>query len=105
MHYLGVPTTRAGTVVTSDSRVLRDIFYNGNAREERCTIITRLAPTFLRFGSFEIFLPTSHETGRRGPSQGLEGTLLPQMLRYSLGFFPSLRQQLDSCPDPTGTPP
>ena len=26
---LGIPTTRAGTVVTSDSRVQRDVFYTG----------------------------------------------------------------------------
>ena len=51
----GVPTTRAGTCVTSDSRVVRDIFYDGNPIRERCTVITRIAPTFLRFGSFEIF--------------------------------------------------
>ena len=25
-HYLGIPTTRAGTIVTSDTRVVRDIF-------------------------------------------------------------------------------
>ena len=50
-----MPTTRAGTCVTSDSRVVRDIFYDGNPIHERCTVITRIAPTFLRFGSFEIF--------------------------------------------------
>jgi uncharacterized protein YdiU (UPF0061 family) len=32
MHALGVPTTRAGTIVTSDSVVDRDIFYNGAGR-------------------------------------------------------------------------
>ena len=31
MHALGVPTTRAGTCVTSDTRVTRDIHYDGNA--------------------------------------------------------------------------
>lgn len=53
-HHLGIPTTRAGTIVTSDTRVVRDMFYDGNAIEERATVITRLAHSFIRFGSFEI---------------------------------------------------
>lgn len=48
MYYLGIPTTRAGTCVTSDDYVIRDIFYDGNAKQERCTIITRIAQTFIR---------------------------------------------------------
>lgn len=36
MHHLGVPTTRAGAIVTSDSLAQRDIFYNGNVINERC---------------------------------------------------------------------
>lgn len=35
----------------------------GNAIRERCTIITRLAPTFLRFGSFEVFKTIDSQTG------------------------------------------
>ena len=49
MYYLGIPTTRAGTCVTSDDYVIRDIFYDGNPKQERCTIITRIAETFIRF--------------------------------------------------------
>jgi serine/tyrosine/threonine adenylyltransferase len=48
MFYLGIPTTRAGTCITSDDYVVRDIFYDGNPKQERCTIITRIAPTFIR---------------------------------------------------------
>lgn len=70
MHALGIPTTRAGTIVTSDSRVVRDIYYDGNPINERCTVITRIAPSFLRFGSFEIFKKTDEITGRAGPSAG-----------------------------------
>lgn len=40
MHYLGVPTTRAGAIVTSDSLAQRDIFYNGNVINERCVSMT-----------------------------------------------------------------
>ncbi len=31
MHALGVPTTRAGTLVSSDSTVARDMYYTGEA--------------------------------------------------------------------------
>lgn len=70
MHHLGVPTTRAGTVVTSATRVVRDVFYSGDPKMEKATVITRIAPTFLRFGSFEIFKSTDSVTQRRGPSAG-----------------------------------
>lgn len=83
MHALGVPTTRAATIITSDSRVERDIRYNGNPKMERCTVITRIAPTFLRFGSFEIFKAKDATTGRAGPSTGLELEMLPQMLDFT----------------------
>lgn len=53
MFYLGIPTTRAGTCVTSDDYVIRDIFYDGNPKQERCTIITRIAQTFIRLEIFK----------------------------------------------------
>ena len=59
----GIPTTRAGSVVTSDSKVVRDMFYTGNPKQERCSVVLRVAPTFIRFGSFEIFKPTDSTTG------------------------------------------
>lgn len=59
----GIPTTRAGCVITSDTRVTRDEFYTGNPKQERCSIVLRVAPTFIRFGSFEIFKPTDSTTG------------------------------------------
>ena len=72
MYYLGVPTTRAASlVVSSQSKVRRDKLYNGNAEMEMCAVVLRVAPTFLRFGSFEIFLPTDERTRRKGPSYGL----------------------------------
>lgn len=90
MHHLGIPTTRAGTCVTSDTRVLRDIFYSGNPIHERATIITRIAPTFLRFGSFEIFKTTDPHTGRDGPSANRKDLFL-QLLHYTIStFYPHL---------------
>lgn len=49
MHFLGVPTTRAGSCVISDSTVIRDIFYDGNPKLEKCAVVLRIAPTFIRF--------------------------------------------------------
>jgi len=90
MHFLGIPSTRAGSCVTSDSRIIRDIFYNGNPIREKCTIILRIAPTFIRFGSFEIFKPTDSMTGRRGPSEGRTDILI-QLLDYTVHtFFPEV---------------
>lgn len=54
MHYLGVPTTRALSLVATGEQVLRDMFYNGNAAHEPGAIVLRVAPSFLRFGNFEI---------------------------------------------------
>jgi len=41
MHYLGVPTTRALSLVTTGDLVLRDMFYNGNAQMETGAIVCR----------------------------------------------------------------
>ncbi|GFR47232.1 hypothetical protein Agub_g8916, partial [Astrephomene gubernaculifera] len=91
MYHLGIPTTRAGSCVTSDSRVVRDVHYSGNPILERCTVVSRIAPTFLRFGSFEIFKPVDPMTGRRGSSAGLESALLPPLLHHVIRtYFPDI---------------
>jgi uncharacterized protein YdiU (UPF0061 family) len=54
MHYLGVPTTRALSLVSTGEPVLRDMFYNGNPQYEPGAIVMRTAPSFLRFGNFEM---------------------------------------------------
>jgi uncharacterized protein YdiU (UPF0061 family) len=55
MHHLGVPTTRALSLITTGEDVVRDMFYDGRARPEPGAVVCRVAPSFLRFGSFEIF--------------------------------------------------
>jgi uncharacterized protein YdiU (UPF0061 family) len=55
MHYLGVPTTRSLALMLSGDQVLRDVLYNGNPAYEKGAIVCRVAPSFIRFGSFEIF--------------------------------------------------
>jgi uncharacterized protein YdiU (UPF0061 family) len=55
MHHLGVPTTHALSLVASGEEVLRDMFYDGNPQPEPGAIVCRVAPSFLRFGSYELF--------------------------------------------------
>jgi uncharacterized protein YdiU (UPF0061 family) len=54
MHHLGVPTTRALSLVATGDLVVRDMFYDGNARPEPGAVVARVAPTFVRFGSFQL---------------------------------------------------
>lgn len=55
MHHLGVPTTRALSLVLTGEEVLRDMFYDGHPEMEPGAVVCRMSPTFTRFGSFEIF--------------------------------------------------
>ncbi|MGE0785064.1 MAG: YdiU family protein [Sandaracinaceae bacterium] len=54
MHHLGVPTTRALSLVGTGESVIRDMFYDGRARPEPGAIVCRVAPSFLRFGNYQI---------------------------------------------------
>lgn len=55
MHHLGVPTTRALSLVTTGDDVVRDMLYSGDPRPEPGAIVCRVSPSFIRFGNFEIF--------------------------------------------------
>ncbi|MGC3982632.1 MAG: YdiU family protein [Steroidobacteraceae bacterium] len=54
MHHLGVPTTRALSLVATGDPVLRDMFYDGHIKAEPGAIVCRVAPSFIRFGNFEL---------------------------------------------------
>jgi uncharacterized protein YdiU (UPF0061 family) len=54
MHHLGVPTTRALSLVATGDDVVRDMFYDGNAKPEPGAVVCRVAPSFLRFGNYEL---------------------------------------------------
>ena len=54
MHHLGVPTTRALSLVGTGETVIRDMFYSGDPRPEKGAVVARVAPTFIRFGNFEM---------------------------------------------------
>lgn len=54
MHHLGIPTTRALALVATGESVVRDMFYDGRPEAEPGAIVTRMAPSFLRFGNLEL---------------------------------------------------
>ncbi|MDZ4357757.1 MAG: YdiU family protein, partial [Variovorax sp.] len=54
MHGLGIPTTRALCVTGSDARVRREEL-------ESAAVVTRVAPSFVRFGHFEHFAANQRE--------------------------------------------
>ena len=54
MHHLGVPTTRALSLVATGDPVERDMFYDGHPKLEPGAIVCRVAPSFIRFGNFEL---------------------------------------------------
>ncbi|EER06170.1 hypothetical protein Pmar_PMAR028451, partial [Perkinsus marinus ATCC 50983] len=87
MHALGIPTTRAAAVsVSFEDKVIRDINYDGNAKLEPTAVVVRLAETFLRFGSFEIFKSTDSITGRGGPSAG-DTALLHKLVDFVINNY------------------
>ncbi len=55
MFHLGVPTTRSLSLSLSGDNVLRDVLYDGNPAYEKGAIVSRISPSFLRFGNYEIF--------------------------------------------------
>ncbi len=79
MFHLGVPTTRALSLVVTGDSVMRDMLYDGNPAAEPGAIVCRVAPSFIRFGNFQ--LPAS-----RG-----DHDLLRQVVDYTIARdFPHL---------------
>ena len=75
MHGLGIPTTRALSVVGSDQGIVRESI-------ETAAVVVRMAPSFIRFGSFE------HWYYKRKPEE------LKQLADYVIDrFYPSLRDK------------
>ena len=77
MFHLGVPTTRALSLVTSGEQVVRDMLYDGHPAPEIGAVVCRVAPSFIRFGHFQ--LPASRQ----------DEVLLKQFADFTLThFFP-----------------
>jgi uncharacterized protein YdiU (UPF0061 family) len=79
MHHLGIPTTRALCLIATGETVVRDMFYDGHPREEPGAIVCRVAPSFIRFGNFEL------------PAARADTALLEQLIDFSIARdFPEL---------------
>ena len=87
VYGLGIPTTRAASLVVSQDTVKRDKLYTGKEVEEKCSVVMRVAPTFIRFGSLEIFKDKDEQTNISGPSRGMKKRMMPQILDYLWSNF------------------
>ncbi|WP_282270093.1 YdiU family protein [Stenotrophomonas sp. PS02298] len=80
MHHLGVPTTRALSLVGTGEAVMRDMFYDGHPQAEPGAVVCRVAPSFIRFGTFEL------------PSARGDVRLLRQLVEFCIARdFPELQ--------------
>ncbi|MFM1827759.1 MAG: hypothetical protein RLY67_1140, partial [Pseudomonadota bacterium] len=77
MAALGIPTTRALSLVISDTPVMRE-------QIERAAVVCRLAPSFLRFGHFEYF-------ATQGQIQSLQ-----QLIDHFMSIEPNLAPHRDA---------
>ena len=85
MHHLGVPTTRALSLIATGEDVVRDMFYDGHSAAEKGAIVCRVAPSFIRFGNFEL------------PAARGETALLRQLIDFTIRRdFPELRGEGES---------
>ncbi len=81
MFHLGVPTTRALSLMTTGERVVRDMFYDGHPKAEPGAIVCRVAPSFIRFGNFEL------------PAARGDTALLQQLIDFTIRRdFPELSE-------------
>lgn len=81
MHHLGVPSTRSLSLVLTGDQVLRDMLYDGNAAYEKGAVVCRVAPSFIRFGNFQLF------AARR------DAQTLKKLTDYTIRhFFPAIKE-------------
>ena len=85
MFHLGIPTTRALSLVATGDDVVRDVLYDGHPAPEPGAVVCRVAPSFTRFGTFQ--LPAS-----RG-----EDDLLRRLVEHTIAAdHPHLLEVADS---------
>jgi uncharacterized protein YdiU (UPF0061 family) len=93
MHHLGVPTTRCLSLTLTGAGVLRDV-YNLNAMKmEAGAVVSRVAPTFIRFGTFQ--LPPA-----RGDAEAaaLSAPLVAYVLLHHMPEAAAAAAMDDACP-------
>ena len=80
MHHLGIPTTRALSLVATGDPVWRDMLYDGNPAYESGAVVCRVAPSFVRFGNFEIFAARGDLQNLRTLSEFVLQTSFPEIV-------------------------
>lgn len=79
MYHLGAPTTRALSLALTGDQVMRDMLYDGHPAYEKGAVVCRVAPSFLRFGNYEI-----HASRQ-------ENETLKQLVNYTIThFYPNI---------------
>ena len=85
MAGLGIPTTRALCVVGSDQPVLRE-------GVETAAVVTRMAPSFVRFGSFEHWAARDRQTELRRLADHVIDTFMPELRDRTTPYEALLRE-------------
>ena len=80
MYHLGVPTTRSLSLSLTGDEVMRDMMYDGNAAYEKGAVVCRVAPSFLRFGSYQIFMAREDKDTLK--------TLIDYTIKY---YYPNIK--------------
>jgi uncharacterized protein YdiU (UPF0061 family) len=85
MYHLGVPTTRALSICLTGEEVERDMFYDGNPKKELGAVVCRTAPSFIRFGHFQL------------PAAMQNYNLLRELINYTIRYdFHDMSLPMDS---------
>lgn len=79
MHALGIPTSRALALISSDEKVARE-------RWEKGAIVLRLAPSWIRFGSFEYFFHSNQHDKLQQLADFCMAESFPQFLDTEDGY-------------------
>ncbi|MGK0221600.1 MAG: hypothetical protein ACI9ON_000836 [Limisphaerales bacterium] len=61
MYHLGVPTTRALSLVGTGESVVRDMLYDGHPQAEPGAVVCRISSSFVRFGHFQLLAARQEE--------------------------------------------
>ncbi|KAI0566656.1 hypothetical protein FGB62_7g529 [Gracilaria domingensis] len=81
MHHLGVPTTRALSLVGTGAGVVRDMFYMGDPQLEPGAVVSRVSPSFLRLGNFQLAAFRGDDELLRETADYAIATHFPELLK------------------------
>src|SRR6185295_11575689 len=85
---------RALSLIGTGDSVIRDMFYDGHPRAEPGAVICRMAPSFLRFGNFEIFASRGDEATLRQLGEYTSSQLFPELGPPSPGAYVSWFEEI-----------